>query len=92
MLSEVSAVATAAPAVPVAPRAPAPEYLQLGLARALAARRFDAVQQLCPGWRGCAHHQRVVGRAFAASLALSLVGPGPRVYLNVAATLVPGWS
>ena len=92
MHSEVTAVASAAPAAPVAPRPSSPEDLQLGLARALAARRFDAVQQLCPGWRGCAHHQRVVGRAFAASLALSLFGPGPRFYLNVAATLVPSWS
>jgi len=92
MLAEVSVGASAELAQSVAPRVQAPEDLQLGLARALAARRFDAVQQLCPGWRGCAHHQHLVGRTFAASLALSLVGPGPRVYLNVAATLVPGWS
>lgn len=93
MLTDVAAVVDGVAMTPVeAPERPAPVDPLLQLARVVAARRFEAVQQLCPGWRNCHHHQRLVGRAFMAALALSIVGPGPRAYVNVAGDLVPSWS
>jgi hypothetical protein len=66
--------------------------LQLQLARAKAAAELAAVEQLCPGWRGCIHHRRLVGRRYVRLLTLAFVGPGPRAHMDILGLLVPCWS
>jgi len=77
---------------PTAPTPLNPTELRVQLAQRIAGDEFQAVQQLCPGWQACPHHNRIVGRYFGRALAMGLIHASPRRFDCVGGLVVPSWS